>query len=91
MVLYFYYKDGKELKCFDYIVFNLLFKLDFSDFRDEFDSKENKECFFVGIFKVFVKVKDKMVIYLLFLQYIIVLFKFNGKVVVVVLMGFIIV
>ena len=51
-VLHPYHKDGKELKRFDYIVSNPPFKLDFSDFRDELDSKENKERFFAGIPKI---------------------------------------
>ena len=34
---------------FDYIVSNPPFKLDFSDFRDDLDTKENNERFFAGI------------------------------------------
>lgn len=45
-VLHPYHKDGKDLKRFDYIVSNPPFKLDFSDFRDDLDTKENKERFF---------------------------------------------
>ncbi|MCR3895670.1 N-6 DNA methylase, partial [Aeromonas caviae] len=58
-------------KKFDYIVSNPPFKMDFSDFRDELDNKENKERFFSGIPKIKAKVKDKMEIYQLFLQHII--------------------
>ena len=82
-------KDGKELKRFDYIVSNPPFKLDFSDFRDELDSKENKERFFAGIPKAPAKAKDKMAIYSLFLQHIIASLKPNGKAAVVVPTGFI--
>lgn len=88
-VLHPYHKDGKALKRFDYIVSNPPFKLDFSDFRDELDSKENQERFFAGIPKVPPKDKDKMAIYSLFLQHIIVSLKPNGKAAVVVPTGFI--
>lgn len=88
-MLHPYHKDGKELKRFDYIVSNPPFKLDFSDFRDELDSKENKERFFAGIPKIKPKDKDKMEIYQLFLQHIIVSLKPNGKAAVVVPTGFI--
>lgn len=84
-----YHKDGKELKRFDYIVSNPPFKLDFSDFRDELDSKENKERFFAGIPKAPAKAKDKMAIYSLFLQHIIASLKPGGKAAVVVPTGFI--
>ena len=84
-----YHKDGKELKRFDYIVSNPPFKLDFSDFRDELDSKENKERFFAGIPNVPKATKDKMAIYSLFLQHIIASLKPNGKAAVVVPTGFI--
>ncbi|MGL5392910.1 MAG: HsdM family class I SAM-dependent methyltransferase [Shewanella sp.] len=88
-VLHPYHKDGKALKRFDYIVSNPPFKLDFSDFRDELDSKENKERFFAGIPKIKAKAKDKMEIYQLFLQHIIASLKPGGKAAVVVPTGFI--
>lgn len=88
-VLHPYHKDGSLLKRFDYIVSNPPFKLDFSDFRDELDSNENKERFFAGIPKSKAKAKDKMEIYQLFLQHIIVSLKANGKAAVVVPTGFI--
>lgn len=88
-VLHPYHKDGKDLKRFDYIVSNPPFKLDFSDFRDELDSKENKERFFAGIPKAPAKAKDKMAIYQLFLQHIIHSLKPGGKAAVVVPTGFI--
>jgi len=83
------HKDGKALKQFDYIVSNPPFKLDFSDFRDELDSKENKARFFAGLPKVPAKDVDKMSIYQLFLQHIIYSLKAAGKAAVVVPTGFI--
>jgi len=88
-VLHPYHRDGKNLKHFDYIVSNPPFKLDFSDFRDELDSKENKERFFAGIPKAPAKTKDKMAIYSLFLQHIIASLKPGGKAAIVVPTGFI--
>lgn len=82
-------KDGRQLKQFDYIVSNPPFKLDFSDFRDDLDSKENKQRFFAGIPKIKAKAKDKMEIYQLFLQHIIHSLKPGGKAAVVVPTGFI--
>ena len=84
-----YHKDGKALKQFDYIVSNPPFKMDFSDFRDDLDKKENSDRFFAGIPKVPKKAKDKMAIYQLFLQHIIYSLKPNGKAAVVVPTGFI--
>ena len=88
-VLHPYHRDGKALKKFDYIVSNPPFKMDFSDFRDELDSKENQERFFAGIPKIKAKAKDKMEIYQLFLQHIIHSLKPGGKAAVVVPTGFI--
>lgn len=88
-VLHPYHRDGKDLKKFDYIVSNPPFKMDFSDFRDELDSKENEERFFAGIPKIKAKAKDKMEIYQLFLQHIIHSLKPGGKAAVVVPTGFI--
>lgn len=88
-VLHPYHKDGSVLKRFDYIVSNPPFKLDFSDFRDDLDSKENKQRFFAGIPKIKAKAKDKMEIYQLFLQHIIHSLKQGGKAAVVVPTGFI--
>lgn len=86
-----YHKDdGGRLAKFDYIVSNPPFKLDFSDFREELDTKENHERFFAGIPKVPAKAKDKMAIYTLFLQHIMYsLDPKKGKAAVVVPTGFI--
>ncbi|WP_387462894.1 class I SAM-dependent DNA methyltransferase [Photorhabdus sp. RM323S] len=88
-ILHPYHKDGREIKRFDYIVSNPPFKMDFSDFRDDLDSKENQERFFAGIPKVPKAAKDKMSIYQLFLQHIIYSLKPGGKAAVVVPTGFI--
>jgi type I restriction enzyme M protein len=84
-LLHPYHSDRR----FDYIVSNPPFKLDFSDFRDELDTKANQQRFFAGIPKVPAKDKDKMAIYLLFLQHIIHSLKSTGKAAVVVPTGFI--
>lgn len=88
-VLHPYHREGKTLKKFDYIVSNPPFKMDFSDFRNELDNKEHQERFFAGVPKVPAKEKDKMAIYLLFLQHIIYSLKPGGKAAVVVPTGFI--
>ncbi|ECY8231026.1 SAM-dependent DNA methyltransferase [Salmonella enterica subsp. enterica serovar Stanley] len=88
-ILHPYHKDGQALKRFDYIVSNPPFKMDFSDFRDDLDTKENQQRFFAGIPKIKAKARDKMEIYLLFLQHIIFSLKPGGKAAVVVPTGFI--
>lgn len=85
-----YHKNEQgELEKFDYIVSNPPFKLDFSDYRDDLDSKENHSRFFAGLPNVPKKAKDKMAIYSLFLQHIIFSLSKNGKAAVVVPTGFI--
>jgi type I restriction enzyme M protein len=81
-------KSGK-LITFDYVVANPPFKLDFSDFRDELDKRENSDRFFAGIPKVPAKEKDSMAIYQVFLQHIILSLKPEGKAAVVVPTGFV--
>ncbi|QIJ06600.1 HsdM family class I SAM-dependent methyltransferase [Shewanella chilikensis] len=88
-LLHPHHKENGDLRKFDYIVSNPPFKLDFSDFRDELDSKENKDRFFAGIPKIKAKAKDKMEIYQLFLQHIIYSLKPGGKAAVVLPTGFI--
>ena len=86
---------------FDYIVSNPPFKLDFSDWRDSVDasrqtvqegeSEETKKLnarFFAGIPNIPNKDKDKMAIYLLFIQHIISSLNNKGKAAVVVPTGF---
>lgn len=84
-----YHKEGTALKNFDYIVSNPPFKMDFSDYRDDLETKANQERFFAGIPNVPKKAKDKMAIYQLFLQHIIASLKPGGKAAVVVPTGFI--
>lgn len=74
---------------FDYIVSNPPFKLDFSDYRDDLDSKENSERFFAGIPKITPKSPDKMAIYLLFVQHIMYSLSATGRAAIVVPTGFI--
>lgn len=88
-MLHPYHKEGGQLKKFDYIVSNPPFKMDFSDFRDDLESKENHARFSLGIPKVPAKKKEGMAIYQLFLQHIIYSLKANGKAAVVVPTGFI--
>lgn len=88
-LLHPYHKDGSELKHFDYIVSNPPFKLDFSDYHNELDTKTNKQRFFAGIPKIKPKDKNKMEIYQLFLQHIIHSLNPGGKAAVVVPTGFI--
>jgi type I restriction enzyme M protein len=82
-------KKNGDLEKFDYIVSNPPFKLDFSDYSADLESKENHERFFAGVPKVPPKKKEKMAIYLMFLQHIIYSLKTEGKAAVVVPTGFI--
>lgn len=84
-----WHRDGKALKKFDYIVSNPPFKMDFSDFRNELDSKEHHQRFFAGVPNIPKQAVDKMAIYQLFLQHIIYSLKPGGKAAVVVPTGFI--
>ncbi|WP_417601045.1 HsdM family class I SAM-dependent methyltransferase [Owenweeksia hongkongensis] len=74
---------------FDYIVSNPPFKLDFSEYRDSLDSKANHERFFAGIPNIPKSAKDKMAIYLLFIQHIMHKLSDTGKAAIVVPTGFI--
>ncbi len=84
-----YHKNGDKLMQFDYIVSNPPFKLDFSDYRDDLDSKQNHERFFAGIPKVPFKDIDKMSIYLPFIQHIMHSLSAKGRAAIVVPTGFI--
>jgi len=83
-----YHKDGSSLKKFDFVVSNPPFKLDFSDVREDLDSKENNDRFFAGIPKIPNKKKESMAIYLLFIQHIIYSLSSKGKAAIVVPTGF---
>ncbi len=82
-------KDNGQLEKFDYIVSNPPFKLDFSDYSADLDTKANNERFFAGIPKVPAKKKDSMAIYLLFIQHIMYSLTAIGKAAIVVPTGFI--
>ena len=88
-MLHPYHREGAALKKFDFIVSNPPFKMDFSDFRNELDTKEHQDRFFAGVPKIPAKEKKGMAIYQLFLQHIIYSLKPNGKAAVVVPTGFI--
>lgn len=74
---------------FDYIVSNPPFKLDFSDYVADLDTKQNSERFFAGFPNVPKKDKDKMAIYPLFIQHIMYSLSPKGKAAIVVPTGFI--
>ncbi|MCD8400218.1 HsdM family class I SAM-dependent methyltransferase [Tenacibaculum finnmarkense] len=82
-------QDDGQLEQFDYIVSNPPFKLDFSDYSADLDSKANKERFFAGIPNVPKSKKDAMAIYLLFIQHIMHSLTEKGKAAIVVPTGFI--
>ncbi len=84
-----YHKTGTELMQFDYIVSNPPFKLDFSDYHANLDTKQNLERFFAGIPAVPPKKKESMAIYLLFIQHIMFSLSDKGKAAIVVPTGFI--
>ena len=84
-----YHKNGEKLATFDYIVSNPPFKLDFSDWRNDLDTKQNHDRFFAGIPNIPKKDVDKMSIYLLFIQHIMFSLSNKGKAAIVVPTGFI--
>ena len=88
-MLHPYHRDGAALKKFDFIVSNPPFKMDFSDFRNELDTKEHQDRFFAGVPNIPKQAVDKMAIYQLFLQHIIFSLKPNGTAAVVVPTGLI--
>jgi type I restriction enzyme M protein len=83
-----YHKKGGKLMTFDFIVSNPPFKLDFSDFSADLDTKANHARFFAGIPNVPNKDKDKMAIYLVFIQHIMFSLSAKGKAAIVVPTGF---
>ncbi|UMB61033.1 type I restriction-modification system subunit M [Lutibacter sp. A80] len=89
-ILHPYHKqENGQLEQFDYIVSNPPFKLDFSDYSADLDTKANQERFFAGIPKVPNKKKESMAIYLLFIQHIMHSLTQHGKAAIVVPTGFI--
>lgn len=97
----YHMRQKRTDKGFDYIVSNPPFKLDFSDWRDRVDAsrqtvqegepEETKKLnarFFAGVPNIPNKDKDKMAIYLLFIQHIISSLNDKGKAAIVVPTGF---
>ncbi|MCL2683156.1 MAG: type I restriction-modification system subunit M [Bacteroidales bacterium] len=82
--------DRHSKQKMDFIVSNPPFKLDFSEWRNEVEILPNaNERFFAGVPNIPNKDKDKMSIYLLFLQHIVFALSKTGKAAVVVPTGFI--
>lgn len=79
-------KDG--IATFDYIVSNPPFGSDFSESRDTLAGEKFKKRFWAGVPNISNKDKNKMAIYLMFLQHIIVSLEKTGKAAVVVPTGF---
>jgi type I restriction enzyme M protein len=85
-----YHKDANgKLKQFDFIVSNPPFKLDFSDYVADLDTKENHDRFFAGVPNVPKAKKEGMAIYPLFIQHIMHSLSAKGKAAIVVPTGFI--
>jgi type I restriction enzyme M protein len=85
-----YHKDANgKLKQFDFIVSNPPFKLDFSDYVADLDTKENHDRFFAGMPNVPKAKKEGMAIYPLFIQHIMHSLSAKGKAAIVVPTGFI--
>ena len=85
-----YHKEANgKLKQFDFIVSNPPFKLDFSDYVADLDTKENHERFFAGYPNVPKAKKESMAIYPMFIQHIMYSLSAKGKAAVVVPTGFI--
>ena len=81
-------KDG-QLKKFDFIVSNPPFKLDFSDYVADLNTKQNQQRFFAGTPNVPKAKPEGMAIYPMFIQHIMFSLAKNGRAAVVVPTGFI--
>lgn len=84
-----HHKEKDQLKKFDYIVSNPPFNVDFSETRDKLASEKYKDRFWAGVPNIPNKAKDKMAVYLMFLQHIIYSLDKGGKAAIVVPTGFI--
>ena len=83
-------KDGEEmLKQFDFVVSNPPFKMDFSDTRDQIESRWGASRFWAGVPTVPAKKKESMAIYTCFVQHVVNSIKDGGKGAIVVPTGFI--
>lgn len=81
-------KKGDDLATFDFIVSNPPFNTDFSDTRDTLADEKHKKRFFAGVPNIPANKKEKMAIYLMFLQHIVYSLGEKGKAAVVVPTGF---
>ena len=81
-------RKGDGLATFDYIVSNPPFNVDFSDARDTLAGENYKKRFFAGVPNIPNSEKDKMAIYLMFVQHIIFSLADKGKAAIVVPTGF---
>ncbi len=82
--------EASGIKQFDFITSNPPFKTDFSSTRDKIENDwKNTKRFFAGVPNVPNKDKDKMAIYLCFIQHILYSLKDGGKAAIVVPTGFI--
>lgn len=81
-------ESNNNLKKFDYVVSNPPFNLDFSDYRDNLEDRQNSDRFFAGIPSIPPKKKEGMSIYFLFIQHILFSLSKKGKAAIVVPTGF---
>lgn len=81
-------RKGDELATFDYIVSNPPFNVDFSDTRDTLAGENYKKRFWAGVPNIPNNDKDKMAIYLMFVQHIVFSLADKGKAAIVVPTGF---
>ena len=77
-----------DLARFNYIVSNPPFNVDFSDNRDTLAGENHHKRFFAGVPNIPNKDKDKMAVYLMFIQHIIYSMAEKGKAAIVVPTGF---
>lgn len=83
------HEPDSGLKKFSYITTNPPFKTDFSATRDRIEKKwQDTNRFFAGVPKIPNKDKDKMAIYLMFIQHVLYSLKEDGKAAIVVPTGF---
>lgn len=82
--------QSSGLKKFDFLTANPPFKADFSSTRNQIETQwAGTDRFFAGVPKIPNKDKDKMAIYLMFIQHILYSLKDNGKAAIIVPTGFI--
>lgn len=81
-------RKGDGLAAFDYIVSNPPFNMDFSDTRDTLAGENYKKRFWAGVPNIPNNDKDKMAIYLMFVQHIVFSLADKGKAAIVVPTGF---